>query len=172
MEKCEVIQDLLPLYVDDVASKESHRIVEEHLKNCEKCNDVLLKMKNNNDNIPLKDNEDEIGVLKMIKKKVMQRHAMVAILTALILVAAIISLAIYAVGAKASGVDFWVMGAIVGTLIIINIFFGLYNLKITQRIKELNKLQYGILLILNILNTGNCVIHLVVNIILGAYKRN
>lgn len=34
---CQVIEDLLPLYIDDVCSKESKEIVEEHLKGCTKC---------------------------------------------------------------------------------------------------------------------------------------
>jgi len=35
--KCEVIRDLLPLYVDGVASEESRALIEEHLKTCEGC---------------------------------------------------------------------------------------------------------------------------------------
>ena len=33
--KCEVIRDLLPLYVDGVASEESRALIEEHLNTCE-----------------------------------------------------------------------------------------------------------------------------------------
>jgi hypothetical protein len=35
--KCEVIEDLLPLYIDGVCSEESKVIVEEHLKECRLC---------------------------------------------------------------------------------------------------------------------------------------
>ena len=35
--KCEVINDLLPLYVDDVLSKESRELVEEHICECGNC---------------------------------------------------------------------------------------------------------------------------------------
>ncbi len=35
--KCNVIQDLLPLYIDDCCSEESRQIVEEHLKSCSQC---------------------------------------------------------------------------------------------------------------------------------------
>jgi len=34
---CDVIMDLLPLYVDGVASRESARTVKEHLKTCTSC---------------------------------------------------------------------------------------------------------------------------------------
>ena len=35
--KCAVINDLLPLYVDDVLSKESRELIEEHIRECESC---------------------------------------------------------------------------------------------------------------------------------------
>ncbi len=35
--KCEVIQDLLPVYCDGQASPESGRLIEEHLKECDSC---------------------------------------------------------------------------------------------------------------------------------------
>ncbi len=34
---CELVKDLIPLYQDKVCSDESRRIVEEHVKECEKC---------------------------------------------------------------------------------------------------------------------------------------
>ncbi len=34
---CNVIQDLLPLYIDDVCSEQSRKLVEEHIKECEIC---------------------------------------------------------------------------------------------------------------------------------------
>ena len=42
---CDVIQDLLPLYHDGVCSKESKRIVEEHIATCAACKDVLHGLK-------------------------------------------------------------------------------------------------------------------------------
>ena len=35
--KCEVIRDLLPLYVDDICSNESRRLVSDHMEHCEAC---------------------------------------------------------------------------------------------------------------------------------------
>jgi len=55
--------------------------------------------------------------------------------------------------------------------IIINTLFGLYNLKVTKRVKCLTKTQSFFVLLLNILNTGVGVIHLIVNLIIGAYKK-
>ena len=34
---CEIIKDILPLYVDDVVSADTRTMVEEHLAECESC---------------------------------------------------------------------------------------------------------------------------------------
>lgn len=41
---CEIIKDLLPLYHDDVCSKESRTLVEEHLSECTICQEELSKI--------------------------------------------------------------------------------------------------------------------------------
>lgn len=41
---CEVIRDLLPLYCEDIASKKSRQLVEEHCAECVECNDMLKNM--------------------------------------------------------------------------------------------------------------------------------
>ena len=40
-ETCNIVQDLLPLYYDDVCSPSSKRLVEKHLKTCEKCQHTM-----------------------------------------------------------------------------------------------------------------------------------
>jgi len=35
--KCEMIRDLLPLYIDDLTSEESNKNIERHLKSCKEC---------------------------------------------------------------------------------------------------------------------------------------
>ena len=44
-KNCNIIRDLLPLYLDDVCSEESKKIVEEHLENCEECKKYLEQLK-------------------------------------------------------------------------------------------------------------------------------
>jgi hypothetical protein len=41
--KCEIIQDLLTLYVDELTSEESNKLIDEHVAQCETCK----KMKDN-----------------------------------------------------------------------------------------------------------------------------
>ncbi|MCI2055626.1 MAG: zf-HC2 domain-containing protein [Oscillibacter sp.] len=42
--KCEIVQDLLPLYHDGVCSGESRKEVEEHLKTCPSCRKILSEI--------------------------------------------------------------------------------------------------------------------------------
>lgn len=43
--KCEIVKDLLPLYIDNICSKESVEEIEEHLKSCESCQATLKNYK-------------------------------------------------------------------------------------------------------------------------------
>lgn len=46
MIKCEIIRDLLPLYIDDCCSEESRKVVERHIEKCSECrrlHDVMMK---------------------------------------------------------------------------------------------------------------------------------
>ena len=45
---CDVIEDLLPLYVDDMVSEDSRQLVEEHLKECTTCQKMMEEMKKEN----------------------------------------------------------------------------------------------------------------------------
>ena len=42
---CNVINDLIPLYIDECCSKETRLLVEEHIANCEACKALLDTMK-------------------------------------------------------------------------------------------------------------------------------
>ena len=43
---CEIIKDLLPLYVDELTSEVTDKEVELHVSECEDCNKSLQTMKN------------------------------------------------------------------------------------------------------------------------------
>lgn len=42
---CEIIRDLLPLYVDDICSEKSRELVDEHLRECAECGSLLDRLK-------------------------------------------------------------------------------------------------------------------------------
>lgn len=41
---CDVIKDLLPLYVEDISSDDTRKLVEEHIASCETCKKELVKL--------------------------------------------------------------------------------------------------------------------------------
>ena len=52
-QECEIVQDLLPLYYDDVCSPSSKKFVHQHLENCEICKNFYEELKN--DSVALRD---------------------------------------------------------------------------------------------------------------------
>lgn len=66
---CKIIRDLLPLYCDNICSRESRRAVEEHLAGCPDCMGVYEKMRQESA-VPAfpTDGKEEARVLKTIRK--------------------------------------------------------------------------------------------------------
>ena len=44
MMKCEIIKDLIPLYLDKVCSEDSRKLVEEHLAECSECRKYMKEL--------------------------------------------------------------------------------------------------------------------------------
>lgn len=42
---CNIIKDLLPLYVDNLTSDDSNNLIEEHIKECKNCNELISTLK-------------------------------------------------------------------------------------------------------------------------------
>ena len=71
--ECNIIIDLLPLYVEDMVSPETKQFVEEHLKNCPECSCELKKMRGGEIPAPTKKEPEPTEENKKIFKKIMQR---------------------------------------------------------------------------------------------------
>ena len=67
-EKCKLVQDLLPNYIEKLTSEDTNKYIEEHLKECNECKEVL---KNMGENIVLDKIEEKkkIDYLKKIKRR-------------------------------------------------------------------------------------------------------
>lgn len=78
MVKCDVIQDLLPLYIDGVASEGSRAEVDKHIEICSDCRAVLSKMQNGGSPMPLSIDKAEIGAFKIMKKKLFRKNLLTA----------------------------------------------------------------------------------------------
>lgn len=81
--QCEIIKDLLPLYIDDVCSKESRKIIEEHIEICEDCRQYYNTMSLSDNNIVSEDKNNEIlaDSLKNVKKQIKIKHLIISMLT-------------------------------------------------------------------------------------------
>ncbi len=44
---CDIIKDLLPLYIDDICSEQSKHLIDDHVTNCEKCRKILESSRTN-----------------------------------------------------------------------------------------------------------------------------
>lgn len=71
-KKCKIIEDLLPLYVENMTSEESAKWIEEHLQECEVCNSKYLKLTKEGESI---ENLETLPLQKLkhtlLKKKVL-----------------------------------------------------------------------------------------------------
>lgn len=45
--KCEIVQDLLPMYVEDLVSEETKKMITSHLEECKDCQSVYSRMDKN-----------------------------------------------------------------------------------------------------------------------------
>ena len=89
MEKinCEVIKDLIPLYIDEVLSEESCKLVQSHLAVCSDCKNYYEKMQNLDFNFTKGKTSEEINVIKKIRRKITAKKLILICLTAIIVAA-------------------------------------------------------------------------------------
>lgn len=80
---CDTIQDILPLVAEDLASEDTVKLVNEHLKNCSECKQEYEDIKKIENNLTKNKNIETIP-LKSIKRKLINRNMYFIVLTALI----------------------------------------------------------------------------------------
>ena len=97
---CNVIEDLLPLYVDDAVSEDSRLLVEEHLKECASCRKMQEEIKRENlfgrdkGNTSEERKKAEIQSLKKIRNNI-RRKRILSVILAAVLVFAVCSMGHY-----------------------------------------------------------------------------
>ena len=69
---CEIIKDLIPLYIDGCCSKESERAVEEHLSDCSECKKLFEEMKEPTDIIAASVSPKALSKINELKPSVLQ----------------------------------------------------------------------------------------------------
>lgn len=68
-KECNVVQDLLPNYIEGLTTKETNEFIEEHLKECKECQNVLKNMKDELTINKQKRDGREVDYIKKYNKK-------------------------------------------------------------------------------------------------------
>ena len=93
--KCNIVKDLLPLYVEDVTSQDSNKIIEEHLKECEECKKHYEELKDGSFIEELKEEqvneENHKKTMKTIKKKIILGKLFFALISAIVVIITLFS---------------------------------------------------------------------------------
>lgn len=81
---CDVIKDLLPLYIDEVVSDDSKKIIEEHIASCEGCR-VLMQQMEEDITIPVSRDakQQEIMFLTKVQSMIKRKNVRTGIIAAL-----------------------------------------------------------------------------------------
>ena len=92
---CNIIEDLLPLYVDDMVSEDSRQLVEEHLKTWPACRKMQEEMMRENrltatakGNNLTQTNKTEAEPLRKIRRKIRKKRIASVLLAVILVVAA------------------------------------------------------------------------------------
>ncbi|APM39552.1 zf-HC2 domain-containing protein [Clostridium kluyveri] len=89
---CEIVKDLLPLYHDNICSKESRTIVEEHLLECDTCQKYLDDMNSNFIKTNAEKSAEQVksDILKGIKKKLLRKNLIISAVSVICAIAVLL----------------------------------------------------------------------------------
>ena len=97
--KCEIVQDLLPSYVDGLTSNVTNEEIKSHIESCEICKNVLRRMQEPEPNQIEPSQVAQIDYLKNTRKK-SNRVIVISFLTAVVLIAVVLFIKFYCVGSN------------------------------------------------------------------------
>lgn len=72
-KKCDIIKDLIPMYIEDLTSEESNQLVKEHLHSCEDCTNYIRNIERdlpNQDEIDVDTEKNDQKLIEGIKRRV------------------------------------------------------------------------------------------------------
>ena len=90
--ECDIVGDLLFSYNDDILSNTSKELVEEHLKNCEKCKKMLEEIRQENDE---KNQVKEIDFFKSIKKNINKKNIIILVVFIILILVVLFNIQVY-----------------------------------------------------------------------------
>lgn len=97
---CELIEDLIPLYIEDDVSDATKKIVEEHIKECENCKSLVHEY--SNDELKIEDFKEDLPEAKTFKKW-MKKLKVWGVVTGIVALIALITIGVlgYKIGEDA-----------------------------------------------------------------------
>lgn len=94
---CELVRDLFPSYIDDLTSDVTNILLEEHVKECEKCREILRRMQETTEGIIHFEEKKEIDFLRKTKK-INQKKIWGSIIGTFVFIVIVYFLATYVIG--------------------------------------------------------------------------
>ncbi|MBQ8258781.1 MAG: zf-HC2 domain-containing protein [Clostridia bacterium] len=89
--ECNIVRDLLPLYIENMTSEETREFVEAHLSKCPECNVLYNSMTDKSEE--LADGEEvkkKILPLKIVKQKLLCKRIVTSVVSVVVLLAVVI----------------------------------------------------------------------------------
>ncbi len=74
---CHIIQDILPLYIEGMVSEDTKVMVEDHIRDCHECSDLLANMKDSEINII----DDDRSILSKVNKRIQKKNRQVFVVS-------------------------------------------------------------------------------------------
>lgn len=101
---CEVVQDLMPSYIDGLASEATSAIIEKHIEECDECREMLHNMRESGEAVQKPDEKDRKEIDFLRKSRSRGRMAVVVgVILALLVAAAAIGAKLYLIGSEYPG---------------------------------------------------------------------
>lgn len=90
--ECDIVEDLLFSYNDDILTNASKEFVEEHLKKCDKCKKVLEEIKKENDE---KSQVKEIDFFKGVKNYINKKNIIILSVCIILIIMVLFNIQVY-----------------------------------------------------------------------------
>lgn len=74
---CQIVQDLLPNYIEKLTNEETNKYIEEHIDKCNNCKRVLNRMAKNLESNNINKNNKEVKYIKKFKNRMMILKAII-----------------------------------------------------------------------------------------------
>ncbi len=101
--KCDIIKDLLPLYIEGLTSKDSNEEIEKHLESCEECRTFFQEMSGEiEEKLSVSTDIQELDYLKKVRKRNLRT---VALTSGSVVVVLLILVSLFAFGFSVSSKD-------------------------------------------------------------------